>query len=189
MALDLNNCFDGVVGFSLAVVLVQIKAKGTIANIAGILGLKSVGQIGLHPRPLVHDKAVVRVKIDPLLQNRFGELDLAAADAVNVDDDWEEEWRIVWAHRIGPTDPSTFGETGYNIRYVREPPGNRIFETPQRGDPDRAGNLVGMVIKCREQVGRWVAITEIIMPSRLAPVGMGKHPAKKVEIAAIDHTP
>src|SRR6266550_3797117 len=43
-----------------------------------------------------------------------------------------------------------------------------------------------MVIERGKEVGRRVPVAEILAPSRLAAIGMGKHPAKQLEVAAVD---
>src|SRR6516225_351230 len=82
MAFDFEDRRDRVGGFGLAVVFVQIKAERAVADTARVLGLEVVDEMGLHPRPFVDDKAVMRVQVDPLGAHRLGEFDLAAADPV-----------------------------------------------------------------------------------------------------------
>src|SRR5262249_18606285 len=91
MALDFEDRLDRVTGFGLAVVFVQIKAERPVANTASILCLELVRQIGLHPRPLVDDEAVMRVEVDAFLPYGLGEFDLAAAYPIGVDEDRKEE--------------------------------------------------------------------------------------------------
>src|ERR1700751_3917110 len=110
MALDFEDCFDRVVGLGLTVILVQVKAKRSVADAAGILGLEPVRQIRLNPRPLIDDKAVMRVEVDTLGSDGFVEFDLAAVYSVGVDDDREEKGRIRRAMRIGPTNCGMLSE-------------------------------------------------------------------------------
>jgi hypothetical protein len=91
MTLDFEDCFDCVARLGLTVILVQVKAKRSVADAAGILGLEPVRQIRLNPRPLVDDKAVMRVEVDTLGPDGLGELDLTAVYSVGVDDDREEK--------------------------------------------------------------------------------------------------
>src|SRR6185437_16960435 len=76
--LHLQDRSDGILGLARAVLLVEIKVEGAVADRTRIGGVEIVGKIRLEPWPVGDQVLVVRVEADPLSEHRRGELGFGA---------------------------------------------------------------------------------------------------------------
>src|SRR5262249_50766045 len=170
--LDLHDRLHAICRFLLPILLVEIKVEGAVANAARIRRVEIISEIGPDERPFANHIFVMRVEVDTLGPDGLSKLDLAATDRVDIDDNRIEERRTRRHEPIGLAHVRSVIEARHEIGYEGKPADDRRGKTLQRGVTDGARNLVGVMVKRWRQIGRWVAIVEIVAPAGLAAIGM-----------------